>query len=277
MQQFFFTIVYLALANLAIGQQKLLPIWQIDSNIIAAKDALYDAVEKRIYVTYGGNDPYTKDKNAGIALVSTDGKLIYPTWVNGLHSPRGMAITEFILFVVDQNEIAIIDVRKSNILQRVKIEGATALTDIAIGAEGIIYVTDTRMGRVYKMEKEKSSIIMEGLKNLCGIKAVGSNLFVVAAGGVLKIDAKKELTRLVSGLPTDAYGIEVVSKNEFVVACRSGALYYIKDQQSIELQPTISSGQGIVLGDISYDAKRKIIYVTDNSANGLKAYQLLNK
>ena len=50
------------------------------------------------------------------------------------------------------------DIKTATILEKIKVEGAVFLNDISIDSKGIVYVSDTRAGNVYKIEDSNKEI-----------------------------------------------------------------------------------------------------------------------
>lgn len=78
-----------------------------------------------IYVSNVNGNPTDKDSNGYISKVSVDGKMITQKWIEGLHAPKGMVISNGKLFVADINDIVEIDIKSSIVLHRYTAEGAT--------------------------------------------------------------------------------------------------------------------------------------------------------
>jgi hypothetical protein len=81
------------------------------------------------------------------------------------------------------------------------------------------------------------------------------------------------LTNLCTGMDPSTDGIEMVQKNEYLVSCWSGVIYYVyADGNKQTLLDTRE--QKINTADIGYDAKNRIVYVPTFYKNGIVAYEL---
>jgi hypothetical protein len=93
--------------------------------------------------------PADRDGAGFISMISPDGAVISLRWIdlqgteNPLHSPKGMAIRGDSLFVADLNCIRIFLRTSGTSLARTCIEDATYLTDVDVGPEGSIFVTQS--------------------------------------------------------------------------------------------------------------------------------------
>ena len=116
-----------------------------------------------------------------------DGKIIKVDWVQGLNAPKGMGLYKNKLYVADLTEVVVIDVLKGAIIQRITVEGAVFLNDITIDKNGTVYVSDTRVFKVYKIEKNKVTTLLENLKGPNGLLAINQDLLILDRGNLYKL------------------------------------------------------------------------------------------
>src|SRR5690606_26565294 len=171
------------------------------------------------------------------------------------------------------NTIAVIDVNTGAIVQRIPIEGAQMLNDITIDPKGIVYVSDTRSGKVHKVENGKPSLYLENLKSPNGLLSVGNVLYVLANGTLQKTDADKTMTQLADGMEGGTDGIEMVKENEFIISCWQGIIYYVKSDGSKQILLD-TRDQEVNTADIGYDPLNQIVYVPTFKKNKVVAYKL---
>jgi len=74
-------------------------------------------------------------------------------------------------------------------------DGIKHLNDVSIDSKGVIYVTDSKQGKVYKVVNKVSSLAFEGIRNLNGIKAVGDKLYM-AGGSVFVSENNAKPTKI---------------------------------------------------------------------------------
>lgn len=257
----------------AFAQPQLQKLWETDSVLPIPKAVLYDGVEKRLFVSCMDGAHDAKDGKGYVAVLGTDGGIQLPNWMNALHAPKGLVLFENIVFVADMNEVLIIDGKRALTLKRIKVEGAMNITDIAMTVDGFIFATDSRLGRIFKIEKDKSILYSEGLRGVSAITANQKDLFLLANGNLFQLTEKKDMNKIAGDLPLTAEGLVQIGKQEFLVSATEGKLLHIKDGKVTELLHT----PGIPMGDIGYDAKRKIVYIPTLQHKTVVAYQLTNK
>jgi DNA-binding beta-propeller fold protein YncE len=259
-------------ANLT-AQHSLEKIWQTDSTLKVPESVLYDAEAKVLYVANIDGSPSEKDGNGSIAKVGLDGKIIDHEWITGLDAPKGMGLHKNLLYVANISEVAVIDIDKASIIQRIPVEGSAFLNDLTVDSEGIVHVSDSRSNKVHRIENGIASLYLEDIRNANGLLAVDRELYILSAGSLLRADADMNLTTLAEGMDGSTDGIEMVKETEFIVSCWSGIVYYVKANGSKEVLLD-TRDQGINSADIGYDAEKRIIYVPTFFRNSVFAYRL---
>ncbi|TKC00500.1 SMP-30/gluconolactonase/LRE family protein [Pedobacter cryophilus] len=228
---------------------------------------------KSLYVSLIDGDAAKADGKGGIAILSEDGKIINKNWVTGLNAPKGMGIYKGKLYVADLNEVVVIEVKAGKITNKIPVEGTVFLNDIAIDAKGGVYVSDTRLGHIYKIENNKVALYLDKMTNANGLKVVGDNLFILSGPTLLKVDAERKITTIAKGLASGGDGIEPIAANTFLVSCWVGLVYEVKmDGTVTQLMDTRK--QKINTADLGYNAQKKTAYIPTFFKNSVIAYQL---
>jgi sugar lactone lactonase YvrE len=178
-----------------------------------------------------------------------------------------------LFYTAEQTGIAVIDVEKASIVKRIPIEGAVMLNDVAVDSKGIVYVSDTRTGKVYRIEGDKPSLYLENIPGANGLLTVNADLYVVGSAIFEKVNAKKEITKIADGFENGLDGIVMVGENEFILSNFQGILYYIKADGTKQLLLD-SRAKGIMSNDISYDSQTKTLYVPSFRTNRVIAYKV---
>lgn len=250
-------------------QHRVVKLWETPNKLAIPESVFPDGII--LYVALINGKPWDKDGVGGIAKVSTEGKIIDTVWVTGLNSPKGMGKHGNRLYVADMDEVVTIDIKKGTVTGKIKIDGAVNLNDITIDKKGTVYVTDSNLGKVFKLEGKTSVLYLEGLKGLNGIKAVDNDLYVLA-DAMYKVDAAKKLTKITT-LENGGDGIEPVGNGDFLVTSWSGYLYYVNADgtKDILLDTHTANSQ---TADIGYDPVNKIVYVPTFFAKSVVAYTL---
>jgi sugar lactone lactonase YvrE len=115
-----------------------------------------------LYVSQINGTPTDCDGNGRISKLGLDGSVASADWFTGLNAPKGLRSFGGTLWVADLDEVIGIDIATAKENARVKIEGAKFLNDVAIGADGTIYVSDTMASAIYAVKDGKATIFAEG-------------------------------------------------------------------------------------------------------------------
>ncbi len=263
----------LTLSQNVVAQHQLTKLWQTDSVLKVPESALFNSANNFLYVSNIDGDPWAKDGMGSIGKVGLDGKIIKVDWVKGLNAPKGMGLYKNKLYAADVDNVVVIDIKKEMIINRIPVDGATGLNDITVDGNGIVYVSDSKTGKVHRIENDKASVYAEGLTGANGVLAVDKDLYVLASGTLYKISADKKLTKIAEGMEPGTDGLEQVSPNEFLVSIWNGIIYYVKADGSVQ-KLLDTRDQKSNTADIGYDAKNKIVYVPTFFKNSIAAYQL---
>ncbi|HYV54652.1 MAG TPA: ATP/GTP-binding protein, partial [Chitinophagaceae bacterium] len=145
--------------------------------------------------------------------------------------------------------------------------------DLAMDSEGIIYVSDTRAARVYRIEKDKPAVYLENMPGANGLLTVNTDLYVLTSTSFQKVNADKVITKIADSLESGLDGIVMVAENEFIISDYHGILYYIKTDGTKQILLDTRADR-IMSNDIGYDSKTRILYVPSFSTNRIIAYKV---
>lgn len=266
MKKMALSVVVMMLYSIVSAQHSLEKLWETDSVTLRNPESvLYDSISNSLYVS---------SMNAGtIVRIGTDGKVIRNDWVTGLISNKGSALFGGLLYIAETAAVAVVDVSKASVIKRIQVEGAIMLNDVAVDSKGIIYVTDTRVGKVYRVEEDKAVMYLENMPGANGLLTVNTDLYVLTSASVAKVDARKVVTKIADGFESGLDGIVMVAENEFIISNYKGILYYVKADGTKQLLLDTRANQ-IMANDISYDSKTKTLYVPSFGTNRIIAYKV---
>lgn len=255
-------------------QHHLEKLWETDSVFKVPESVLPDYKNQVLYVSnIDGTDPWGKDNKGSIGKLEMDGKVIAVEWIRGLHAPKGMGLYKNTLYVADLTEVVVIDIQKAEIKKRIPVPNAEGLNDITVDEKGIVYVSDSKAKRVYRIKGNDANPHLEGLQGPNGVLWHKENLYVLDKAGLYRVEYDRRLTKLADGMEGGVDGVEAVYDKEFLVSCWAGVLYYVYPDGSKELLLD-SRGSQINAADIAYDRTNRIIYVPTFWKNTVVAYKL---
>lgn len=269
----FIVLVFFSIQSNAQNHQ-LVKLWESDSLLKVPESVLYDEGNSVLYVSnIDGTDPWGKDGKGTIGKVNLYGKIVATEWVSGLNAPKGMALYKNKLYTADLDNLVVIDVNTGKIIETIKVEGAEGLNDVAADKNGVIYVSDSRAKKLFRVENGKAAVYLENLKGPNGVLVDKDDLYLLDNGGMYRVGKDKSLTMITDGMEGGTDGVENVSGKDFIVSCWGGVIYYVNADGSKEKLLDTREAK-INSADIGYDAKNRLIYVPTFWKNSVVAYQL---
>lgn len=254
------------------AQHQLVKIWESDTTLAVPESVLPDVKNGILYVSLIDGSPWEVDGKGGVAKLDLNGKITNSYWIKGLNAPKGMGIYANKLYVADVKEVAVIDIAKGKVVQKIMVPGAEGLNDVTIDKNGVLYVSDSKLGNVHRIEKGNVSTYLTGLKGINGVRAEGNNLYVATAKDVYKTDAAKKLTSI-GIIDQGGDGIEPIGNGDWIGSAWAGYIYYLYKDGKRDLLLD-SHEQKMNTADIGYDPAKKIVYVPTFFKKSVVAYQL---
>lgn len=216
------------------------------------------------------------DGVGGVAVLNTDGSIRQKDWLRGLNAPKGLAVYQGKLYIADLTEVVIVDITSAKILKKIKAPDSVFLNDVTVDSKGVVYISDTRKNRIYKLEQDKISSWLENVEAANGLKVVNEQLYIAAGDKLLKTDltaGNKALIQVAVGFAERADGLEALSNGDFLVSCWAGLLYYVSaDGRIKELLDT--RALKLNTADIGWDQATNTLYIPTFLGNSVQAYKL---
>lgn len=247
-------------------------IWESKENLPVPESVLYVPDSEELYVSLIDGEGSTKDGKGGIAVLNLDGSIKNANWVTGLNAPKGMALYKGMLYIADITTVVVVDIITGNIIDEVEIEGSVFLNDVTADPYGTIYVSDTRMNKIYRVKNGKSEIYMDNVNAVNGLKWIQSDLYVLAGKELWRVNTQKEISVIAKGLEQDGDGIEPVGNGDFLVTCWPGIVYHIKADGTLTKLLDVQGKMNTA--DLGYHPAKRILYIPTFNNNSVVAYQL---
>ena len=252
------------------AQHTLTKLWTTNATLPVTESAFFD--KTIIYTSLIDGEPWVKDGKGGVATVSPSGKIINPNWITGLNAPKGLSKLGNILYVADMDELIAINIKAGKIDHRIKISGSENLNDVTIDGKGVIYVSDTKLGKVYKVVNKVSSVAFDNMKGANGLKAIGKKLYILDGDGMyVSTNGSKPIK--ITVLPHGGDGIEPIGNGDFIVTEWDGYFYYVKANGTKQLLLDTHNSNSRT-ADIGYDPATKTVYLPTFSGKSIEAYKL---
>lgn len=245
-------------------------LWETDSVIAVPESVL--PVKDILYVSLIDGGSWDADSKGGVGKLAPDGRIIDTTWITGLNGPKGMGIVDKRLYVADMSQVVVININAGKIEKRITIDSAKGLNDITVTDKGIVYVSDSKTGKIWRIENDVPALYLDSVKGVNGLKAIGEDLYIGAGRSFLKADAKKQITRIAE-VPQGIDGIEPVGNGDFLLTAWAGYIWYVfADGRFETLLETHEQKRNTA--DIGYDQQKRILYVPTFNAKTVVSYRL---
>lgn len=272
MKQFIAMVLVLAATTLNAQEHKLEKLWETDTVIAVPESVLPDAKRNVLFVSLIDGAGWDADGKGGVAKLSPVGKKYDGAWITGLNAPKGMGIIGERLFVADISEVVIINIASNKIEKKIAIDSARGLNDITVTDKGIVYVSDSRTAKIWRIENDKPSLYLDSMRGVNGLKAIGDDLLIGAGKLFLKADKNKQVVKI-ADLPQGIDGIEPLGNGNYVLTSWAGYIFYVQADGKVEtLLDTHLEKKNTA--DIGYDPEKKILYVPTFNAKTVVAYSL---
>jgi len=135
-----------------------------------------------------------------------------------------------------------------------------------------VYVSDSKTGRIWRIENDLATLYLDSVKGVNGLMAIGEELYIGAGKDFLKSDINKNITK-VATLSQGIDGIEPIGNGDFILTSWGGYIYYVYANGKVEILLETHLNK-INSADIGYNKKDRILYVPTFFAKTIAAYKL---
>jgi hypothetical protein len=252
-------------------------VWRTDAILTTCESVLYDKTRKLLFVSCINGAPTEKNGKGFIALLKANGEVLSLDWVTGLNAPKGMGVRGNTLYVADIDQLLIINIEKAEVIEKLDVEGASFLNDVAMGVDGKVYFTDSDTGYIWVYSNGKlEPWITEGLERPNGLCVEASRVLLTSSGSsdLKLIDKSTGTYETVTTEIGHGDGIAYIGKEgHYLTSSWSGEIFMIfPDFSKVSLLKT--SPQEVNSADIGFNRNDQVVYVPTFFDNRVVAYKL---
>ncbi|HTN01148.1 MAG TPA: SMP-30/gluconolactonase/LRE family protein [Planctomycetaceae bacterium] len=260
-------------------------VWSVDKGLAAPESAYLDPETGFLFVSNIDGEGAKKDGNGYISKLTPQGEVIAAKWATGLDAPKGLRSAKGKLWVSDIDQVVSISLADGKILDRIAIEGAKFLNDVAAGPDGTVYVSDMPESKIYAISGGKATLFAEGeeLDSPNGLLVDGDRMLLAAwgyaadfmpktPGRLLSLDLKTKQVTPITKAPTgNLDGIELDGQGGYVVTdWAAGKVFHISAGGAPRLVAQFAKGTA----DHAYLPKEKLLILPHMMENRVVAYEL---
>lgn len=268
----FFVAVMMCFSFTSMQAQSLDKIWEANKNLATPESVLFYDKGNVLYVSLIDGGSSEKDGKGGIAILNLDGSIKDADWITGLNAPKGLAIFKDLLYIADIDAVVVVDIISGNVIDEIKIPGSKFLNDVTVDNQGVVYVSDTRDGKIYQVKDGRQNLHLDNVPNVNGLKHNNGLLLALVGPELWAIDSNKQSKILAKGFAQGGDGLEPVGNGDYLVTCWAGLIYYVKADGSIVKMQDVQGKMNTA--DLGFNPKTKTLYVPTFNNNSVIAYQL---
>ncbi|NJK94904.1 MAG: ATP-binding protein [Bacteroidetes bacterium] len=255
--------------------ERLITIWETKKDLKTPESLVYDDENDLLFVSNVNMNPWEKDGNGFITKMNLKGDILEANWIKGLSGPKGMGVHKGKLYVSDIDEIVEIDIKKGEVLNKYKVEGAKKLNDVTVDKSGTVYVSDMGDATIYSLKKGKLDIFVKSaeLQNINGVFAQGNTLIAGLANRVVSIDVTTKSIKTLVDNTGGVDGVVATGKGTYIISDWQGHVNEIKEGQKplllLDTTPIQTNA-----ADIEFVKEKGILLVPTFFKDGVVAYQV---
>jgi len=255
-------------------------VWRTDTILFTPESVIYDKKHDVFYISNLNFEPRMKDGNGFISKMDKDGRITDLKWIEGLSSPKGLAIVGDTLFAADVDELVAMNVTDGQVIKKIAINGSKMLNDISSDKDGKLYISDTDENKIHIYSNSKiSEWLSEGLNGPNGLLSESDRLLVASQGSMdfTSIDLNTKTKTLLTEGINRGDGIAWTGiPGYYIVSDWSGEIFMINpDNSKVSLINTKETGSNTA--DITYLPDMNLLLVPAFFKNCIVAYKLLEK
>lgn len=249
-------------------------IWETDTTLTANESVIYDRATNAIYVSCMGNSDDVVDGDGFIARLSIDGKIENLRWVTGLNCPKGLAIYNNHLLVIDINQLVTIDLSTAKVLSRETVTQGNFFNDIDAAQNGDVFLSESHTGGIIRHRDGKSDLyyLSAETAGLNGVHVLGDKLLFTGSKGNIYALSKDLKTEIVSDSCFNADGLEHYRNGYFCSSWR-GKIYYFNREGNTNKLIDVWADKNYY-GDIDVVENKKLLICPTLFNNKVVAYRI---
>ena len=287
MKNFIFASLTILLAVcFQVQAQTLEKLWEA-TGLENPESVIYDAKQKTFYVSNVVGSPTDKDGNGYLSKLDENGKIVAQKWVTGFNAPKGLGIHNNKLYVADIDHVGVVDIASGKVEKMIPAAGATFLNDVAVAANGDVYISDTFQGNsIYRISNGNIEMWLqnEQLDFPNGLLVKGNDLIVsswgkitnpqtfetAVKGKVLKVSLKDKKVADISQSFVNGDGLAAY-KNGFIVSdWIAGKIFFVDNKGATKEIGSYNMGTA----DLTLVTEKNTLLIPQMSEGKILAFKL---
>ncbi|MDI9871075.1 SMP-30/gluconolactonase/LRE family protein [Flectobacillus roseus] len=265
------------LVSKSYSQKTLTKIWETDTLISTPESVVFDIKSKALYVACINGAPTATNEKSFISKLDLNGKITQLKVTENLHAVKGLDVLDGKIYVAEIFKLVEIDAKTGKVLQKYEVPNATFLNGVSVDKKNkIVYFTDMRSDRLWKLEKGQLVKVAEGapLKTPNGVFFENDKLIIGNGDGkILALDLKTQQYATIAEGMGGLDGILSDGQKGYFATEWRGKIWHINPEGKTQLLlDTVDAKMNTA--DIEYIPSQKTLLVPTFWKNKVIAYKV---
>ncbi len=264
-------------SNYTFSQVTLKKLWETDTTLTTPESILFEPKSNTVFVSCINGGPAATNEKSFIAKIDLSGKITQLKLSENLHSTKGMGFLDGKLYVAEIFKLVEIDPKTGKVLNKYEVPEAKFLNDIGVDTKNkIVYFTDMRSDRLWKLDKGQMVKVVEGgpIKNPNGVFFENGKLIIGNGDGkILAYDLQsKQFSTIAEGMG-GLDGILSDGKNGYFASEWRGKVWHINKEGKTQLLLDFVDAK-VNTADFEYIPSKKLMLIPTFLKNKVLAYSV---
>lgn len=265
------------LVSKSYSQKTLTKIWETDTLTSTPESVVFDTKSKALYVACINGAPTATNEKSFISKLDLNGKITQLKVTENLHAVKGLDVLDGKIYVAEIFKLVEIDAKTGKVLQKYEVPNATFLNGVSVDKKNkIVYFTDMRSDRLWKLEKGQLVKVAEGapLKTPNGVFFENDKLIIGNGDGkILALDLKTQQYATIAEGMGGLDGILSDGQKGYFATEWRGKIWHINPEGKTQLLlDTVDAKMNTA--DIEYIPSQKTLLVPTFWKNKVIAYKV---
>ena len=265
------------LVSKSYSQKTLTKIWETDTLISTPESVVFDTKSKALYVACINGAPTATNEKSFISKLDLNGKITQLKVTENLHAVKGLDVLDGKIYVAEIFKLVEIEAKTGKVIQKYEVPNATFLNGVSVDKKNkIVYFTDMRSDRLWKLEKGQLVKVAEGapLKTPNGVFFENDKLIIGNGDGkILALDLKTQQYATIAEGMGGLDGILSDGQKGYFATEWRGKIWHINPEGKTQLLlDTVDAKMNTA--DIEYIPSQKTLLVPTFWKNKVIAYKV---